>query len=87
MSRWQDGVPVTGVTEKRDNISTATSGAFTVVEPSFDENVLRALCELDVSLKLSRVLRTEMRMLDSVEFPYCSIESSRVWSHVESVFI
>lgn len=35
--------------DRRDTISTIHTGTPSLVEPSFDENVLRALCELDVS--------------------------------------
>lgn len=43
---WRDNgaVPV----DRRDTLSTIHSGAPSLVEPTFDENVLRALCELDV---------------------------------------
>lgn len=44
---WRDNVqPIT--IERHDTLSTMNSGM--LVEPSFDENVLRALCELDVSV-------------------------------------
>ncbi|EGN95220.1 hypothetical protein SERLA73DRAFT_95907 [Serpula lacrymans var. lacrymans S7.3] len=54
-SKWRDSftVPV----ERRDTLSTIPSDVGSLVEPSFDENVLRALCELDcgVPLLLDRI--------------------------------
>jgi hypothetical protein len=47
-SRWRDSVPV--AIERKDTLSTIPSDAISLVEPSFDENVLRVLCELDVSI-------------------------------------
>ena len=35
--------------DRKDTLSTIPSDVVSLVEPSFDENVLRALCELDVS--------------------------------------
>lgn len=47
-SQWHDNLPVT--LERRDTVvSTIRSEGGTLVDASFDENVLRALCELDVS--------------------------------------
>lgn len=46
-SRWRDSVPVT--IERKDTLSMIPSDAVSLVETSFDENVLRVLCELDVS--------------------------------------
>jgi hypothetical protein len=47
-SRWHDNIPVT--VEHRDTIlSSIPSDSASLVEITFDENVLRALCELDVS--------------------------------------
>lgn len=45
-SRWRDSV-LPAATEVPDN---ATIDSATLVEPSFDENVLRALCDMDVSV-------------------------------------
>lgn len=47
-----------------------------LVEPSFDENVLRALCELDVNLCTFR-LDFFLTCFISVGFPYFLIESNR----------
>jgi hypothetical protein len=45
---WRDDAPAIAI-ERRDTISSMNSGApLSLVEPSFDENILRALCELDV---------------------------------------
>lgn len=49
---WRDNAPPTPI-ERRDTISSKNSGTPpSLVEASFDENVLRALCELDVSISL-----------------------------------
>jgi hypothetical protein len=45
-ARWRNSLPAT---QRADVTSSAQSDANTVVEPGFDESVLRALCELDVS--------------------------------------
>ena len=47
-SRRRDSIPFT--VERKDTLSTIPSDVVSLVEPSFDENVLRALCELDVSV-------------------------------------
>ncbi|KAG0703978.1 Rho GTPase activation protein [Suillus ampliporus] len=54
-SRWRDSVPVT--IERKDALSMIPSDAISLVETSFDENVLRVLCELDcgVPLLLDRI--------------------------------
>lgn len=70
-SRWQES-PTTHMTtlERRDNASTIHSEPIALVEPTFDESVLRALCDLDVSqlvryvnghAKLMRYLSVECR--------------------------
>lgn len=46
-SRRRDSIPIT--VDRKDTLSTILSDVSSLVEPSFDENVLRALCELDVS--------------------------------------
>jgi hypothetical protein len=46
-SRWQESPPAV-TTERRDTLTTIHSDEPNMVEPSFDENVLRALCDLDV---------------------------------------
>ncbi|KAI6044486.1 Rho GTPase activation protein [Pisolithus marmoratus] len=54
-SKHRDSIPLTA--ERRDTLSTIPSDGVSLVEPSFDENVLRALCELDcgVPLLLDRI--------------------------------
>ena len=47
---WRDNTQPAPI-ERRDTLSTVESGTPSLVEPTFDENVLRALCELDVSIK------------------------------------
>lgn len=56
-SKWRESLAQTTL-ERRDTITTATTNPEppSVVEPSFDENVLRMLCDLDVSgLLIGRV--------------------------------
>lgn len=62
-SKWTDNISVTF--ERRDTLSTIPSDAASLVEPSFDENVLRALCDLDVSIDL---VNTRIRSLIYVQF-------------------
>ncbi|KAF9219752.1 RhoGAP-domain-containing protein [Gyrodon lividus] len=54
-SRRRDSIPIT--VERKDTLSTIPSDVASLVEPSFDENVLRALCEIDcgVPLLLDRI--------------------------------
>ncbi|KIJ65168.1 hypothetical protein HYDPIDRAFT_111063 [Hydnomerulius pinastri MD-312] len=54
-SKWRDSIPIT--VERKDTLSTIPDDTASLVEPSFDENVLRALCELDcgVPLLLDRI--------------------------------
>jgi Rho GTPase-activating protein RGD1 len=46
-SKRQESPPAV-TTERRDILATIHSDSASLVEPSFDENVLRALCDLDV---------------------------------------
>jgi Rho GTPase-activating protein RGD1 len=46
-SKWQDSPPG-ATTERRDTLATIHSDSASLVESSFDESVLRALCDLDV---------------------------------------
>jgi len=48
---WRDNAA--NLVDPRDTVSIVQSGTPSLVEPTFDENVLRALCELDVSSPLS----------------------------------
>ncbi|KIM44840.1 hypothetical protein M413DRAFT_66838 [Hebeloma cylindrosporum] len=52
---WRDNAA--SLTDRRDTLTTIHSGTPSLVEPTFDENVLRALCELDcgVPLLLDRI--------------------------------
>ena len=43
---WRDTAP--SLSDRREPLSTIQSATSSLVEPSFDEHVLRALCELDV---------------------------------------
>jgi hypothetical protein len=49
---WRDNTPVIAI-ERRDTISTMNSASPSLVEPGFDENILRALCDLDVRVSVS----------------------------------
>jgi len=79
-SRWRDSVPVT--IEHKDAQSALPADAISLVEPSFDENVLRVLCELDVSILQHGFLPLMSPRHDSVEFRYCWIGSNRAWCRV-----
>ena len=46
-ARWRSSL---AATQRTDVTSSAQSDSTTVVEPGFDESVLRALCDLDVSV-------------------------------------
>ena len=46
-ARWRSSI---AATQRTDVTSSAQSDSTTVVEPGFDESVLRALCDLDVSV-------------------------------------
>jgi Rho GTPase-activating protein RGD1 len=45
-SKWGDSV---NAPERRETLSTPPTDAASLVETTFDENILRALCDLDVS--------------------------------------
>ncbi|KAF8646886.1 hypothetical protein AX16_007064 [Volvariella volvacea WC 439] len=55
-SRWRDN-PAAALQEKQETLSTIASDVNGLLEPGFDESVLRALCELDcgVPLLLDRI--------------------------------
>ena len=48
---WRDNAPALAI-ERRDTISSKNSGSPSLVEPTFDENILRALCDLDVRISV-----------------------------------
>jgi len=48
---WRDNAPALAI-ERRDTISSKNSGSPSLVEPTFDENILRALCDLDVRVSV-----------------------------------
>ena len=84
-SKWRDSLSHATL-ERRDTITTITTTPETsnVVEPSFDENVLRMLCDLDVSgLFRKRVgVRNSRLPLDhSAPSLCCWTESNRALSH------
>lgn len=69
VSKRRDSIPVT--VERRDTLSTIPSDASAnLVEPSFDENVLRALCELDcgVPLLLDRIKQSTVSCREASMF-------------------
>ena len=45
-AKWRESF---SALERRDTVSSTGGEQVTVVEPTFDENVLRALCDMDVS--------------------------------------
>lgn len=82
-SRWRDSVPVT--IERKDTLSMIPSDAVSLVETSFDENVLRVLCELDVSTSnfvISAAFIDMSRHPPSAVYLYCWIGLNKVWSRV-----
>jgi Rho GTPase-activating protein RGD1 len=54
-TRWRSSL---AATQRTDVASSTQSDATTVVEPGFDESVLRALCDLDVSVMPFRLYTT-----------------------------
>ncbi|KAF8892131.1 Rho GTPase activation protein [Infundibulicybe gibba] len=67
-SRWRESPTV--VPERRDTITAATSDIASLVEPSFDEHILRALCELDcgVPLLLDRIKQSMVSCREASTF-------------------
>ena len=65
--RWRDSV---ATLERRDTISSVPSEVVNVVEPSFDETVLRALCDLDVcqSSSISSYLSLAVKVWGATTF-------------------
>lgn len=55
-ARWRNSL---AATQRTDVASSAQSDSPTVVEPGFDESVLRALCDLDVSVMPPRLYHTQ----------------------------
>lgn len=55
-ARWRNSL---AATQRTDITSSAQSDSTTVVEPGFDESVLRALCDLDVSVMTFRLHHTQ----------------------------
>jgi hypothetical protein len=55
-ARWRNSL---AATQRTDVTSSAQSDSTTVVEPGFDESVLRALCDLDVSVMPSLLCHTQ----------------------------
>ncbi|KAI5124260.1 hypothetical protein M0805_005109 [Coniferiporia weirii] len=47
--KWRDSL---STLERRDTVSTVAGEQLQVIEPTFDENVLRALCDMDVGVPL-----------------------------------
>jgi hypothetical protein len=82
---WRD--PAAALSDRRDVLSTIPGGSPSLVEPSFDENVLRALCELDVNIFWHFTLSdiTFLTCLVSVESPCFLIESNKARCLVEYV--
>ena len=53
-ARWRNSLPP--VAQRSEPVAPPQTESITVVEPTFDESVLRALCELDVRLLPSKPL-------------------------------
>lgn len=71
--------------ERKDTLSVIPSDAISLVETSFDENVLRVLCELDVSISIfvmSAAFIDMSRHPPSVVYLCCWIGLNKVWSRV-----
>jgi hypothetical protein len=62
-ARWRSSL---AATQRTDVTSSAQSDSTTVVEPGFDESVLRALCDLDVSVMPYKLYNT----LNQPPFPH-----------------
>jgi hypothetical protein len=76
-------VPVT--IERKDTLFVIQSDAVSLVETSFDENVLRVLCELDVSASNFVISGAFIGMSwhpPSAVYLYCWIGLNKVWSRV-----
>lgn len=86
-SRRRDSMPIT--VDRKDMLSTIPSDVASLVEPSFDENVLRALCELDVSDAVPDLEHGYMLIPGhgSAVCPSCWIASNRAWYPVGSVVV
>jgi hypothetical protein len=73
-SKWRESLPAPTL-ERKDTLATIPSDVpndtSSLVEPSFDENVLRALCDLDVSVFWSVRTCNLTRRRSSVEFLCC----------------
>ncbi|KAF8801325.1 RhoGAP-domain-containing protein [Phlegmacium glaucopus] len=65
---WRD--TAAALSDRREALSTIHSGTPSLVEPSFDENVLRALCELDcgVPLLLDRIKQSTVSCREASVF-------------------
>ncbi|KAF5383545.1 hypothetical protein D9615_003740 [Tricholomella constricta] len=68
-SRWQESPPAS-TTERRDMLTTMQSDTTSLVETTFDENVLRALCDLDcgVPLLLDRIKQSTVSCREASAF-------------------
>jgi hypothetical protein len=75
-SRWRDS----GAVEPRETSSTIPSDAATLVETAFDENLLRALCDIDVSKRSLPFWKLMDHIALSVVCRCFSIESNKAWS-------
>ncbi|KAI5993366.1 hypothetical protein EDC04DRAFT_2872677 [Pisolithus marmoratus] len=79
-SRHRDSIPLTA--ERRDTLSTIPSDGVSLVEPSFDENVLRALCELDcgVPLLLDRIKQSLVSCREASSLQKLARSTSELYS-------
>ncbi|KIK93772.1 hypothetical protein PAXRUDRAFT_828636 [Paxillus rubicundulus Ve08.2h10] len=75
MSKRRDSIPI--AVERKDTLSTIPSDVGSLVEPSFDENVLRALCEMDCGVPL---------LLDRIKQSMVSCREASVFLKKRAVF-
>ncbi|KAG5641792.1 hypothetical protein DXG03_004178 [Asterophora parasitica] len=68
-SKWQDSPPAATL-ERRDTLTTLQSDTASLVDPTFDETVLRALCDLDcgVPLLLDRIKQSTVSCREAAAF-------------------
>ncbi|KAG5654214.1 hypothetical protein H0H81_006248 [Sphagnurus paluster] len=68
-SRWHDSPPAPS-SDRRDTITAAHNEPPNLVEPTFDENILRALCDLDcgVPLLLDRIKQSTVSCREASTF-------------------
>lgn len=80
-ARWRNSLPPAA--HRSDPIPATQTEPIAIVEPTFDESVLRALCELDVRFLKSNSLGIAHSLDFSPQLsavcPCCSTGSNRAW--------